>query len=212
MELSVFVQNFANQFDETDAEVFTPETRFRDLDEWSSLIGLSIILMVDEEYGITLGAEEIADPYFILGVDRCGNVGIEGVGDIADGHLLEVGRLHGDVHDVNGVVAALLETELDRLIEVDFRFSAYDEGVRDGDDNLFLTFLRLGERENGFQGIDDALERSGGEHDVDGALCGKACDDVVLAQIRSRFRGEAETFEVNRIDFLLGLFFTAGDD
>ena len=59
MELSVFVQNFANQFDETDADVFTPETRFRDLDEWSSLIGLSIILMVDEEYGITLGAEDM---------------------------------------------------------------------------------------------------------------------------------------------------------
>ena len=59
MELSVFVQNFANQFDETDVEVFTPETRFRDLDEWSSLIGLSIILMVDEEYGITLGAEDM---------------------------------------------------------------------------------------------------------------------------------------------------------
>lgn len=59
MELSVFVQNFADQFDETDAEVFTPETRFRDLDEWSSLIGLSIILMVDEEYGITLGAEDM---------------------------------------------------------------------------------------------------------------------------------------------------------
>ena len=59
MELSVFVQNFANQFDETDAEVFTPETRFRDLHEWSSLIGLSIILMVDEEYGITLGAEDM---------------------------------------------------------------------------------------------------------------------------------------------------------
>ena len=59
MELSVFVQNFADQFDETDAEVFTPETRFRDLDEWSSLIGLSIILMVDEEYGITLGADDM---------------------------------------------------------------------------------------------------------------------------------------------------------
>lgn len=59
MELSVFVQNFADQFDETDTEVFTPETRFRDLDEWSSLIGLSIILMVDEEYGITLGAEDM---------------------------------------------------------------------------------------------------------------------------------------------------------
>ena len=59
MELNVFVQNFANQFDETDVDVFTPSTNFRDLDEWSSLIGLSIILMVDEEYGITIGADEM---------------------------------------------------------------------------------------------------------------------------------------------------------
>lgn len=59
MELQEFVQNFANQFDDTDAEAFTPSTIFRDLDEWSSLIGLSIILMVDEEYGITIGADDM---------------------------------------------------------------------------------------------------------------------------------------------------------
>lgn len=59
MELNEFVQNFANQFDDTDAELFTPETKFRDLDDWSSLIGLSIILMVDEEYGITIDADDM---------------------------------------------------------------------------------------------------------------------------------------------------------
>jgi len=59
MELQDFVQNFANQFDDTDAELFTPSTKFRDLEEWSSLIGLSIILMVDEEYGITIGADDM---------------------------------------------------------------------------------------------------------------------------------------------------------
>lgn len=59
MELKDFVQNFANQFDETDVEMFSPETKFRDLEEWSSIIGLSIILMVDEEYGITIGADEM---------------------------------------------------------------------------------------------------------------------------------------------------------
>ena len=48
MEIKEFVENFAAQFDETDASVFTAETRFRDLEEWSSLIGLSIIAMVDE--------------------------------------------------------------------------------------------------------------------------------------------------------------------
>ena len=39
MEIKEFIQNFADQFDETDASVFTPETVFHDLDEWSSLIG-----------------------------------------------------------------------------------------------------------------------------------------------------------------------------
>ena len=59
MELQEFVQNFANQFDDTDAGSFTPSTRFRDLDEWSSIIGLSIILMVDEEYGVNLEAGDM---------------------------------------------------------------------------------------------------------------------------------------------------------
>lgn len=59
MELQDFVQKFAEQFDETDASVFTPETRFRDLDEWSSLIALSVIAMVDEEYDVTLKGDDI---------------------------------------------------------------------------------------------------------------------------------------------------------
>lgn len=59
MELKTFIENFAAQFDETDASVFTAETRFRDLEEWSSLIGLSLIAMVDEEYDITLKGDDI---------------------------------------------------------------------------------------------------------------------------------------------------------
>lgn len=59
MELQKFVQDFANQFEDTDAAMFAPETRFRDLEEWSSIIGLSIILMADEEYGITLEAADV---------------------------------------------------------------------------------------------------------------------------------------------------------
>ena len=59
MEIKEFVENFAAQFDETDASVFTAETRFRDLEEWSSLIGLSIIAMVEEEYDVTLKGDDI---------------------------------------------------------------------------------------------------------------------------------------------------------
>lgn len=59
MELKDFIANFADQFDETDASVFTPETKFRELDEWSSLIALSVIAMVDEEYEVTLKGDDI---------------------------------------------------------------------------------------------------------------------------------------------------------
>ena len=59
MEISEFVSNFAAQFDETEASVFTPSTEFKELDEWSSLIALSIIAMVDEEYDVTLKGDDI---------------------------------------------------------------------------------------------------------------------------------------------------------
>lgn len=59
MEIKEFVENFANQFDETDPSEITASTNFRDLEEWSSLIALSIIAMVDEEYDVTLKGDDI---------------------------------------------------------------------------------------------------------------------------------------------------------
>ena len=49
MELKDFVEKFAEQFDETAIELFTGETVYKELEEWSSLTALSIIAMVDEE-------------------------------------------------------------------------------------------------------------------------------------------------------------------
>lgn len=59
MEILDFTQKFAEQFDETDASEFSAETSFRDLDEWDSLIALSIIAMVDEEYAVKLSGDDI---------------------------------------------------------------------------------------------------------------------------------------------------------
>jgi acyl carrier protein len=59
MELNEFIKNFSEQFDDTEKSLFTPETQFRKLDEWSSLIALSIIAMVDEEYDVTLKGDDI---------------------------------------------------------------------------------------------------------------------------------------------------------
>jgi len=59
MEIKDFIENFANQFDDTDASEIQADTNFRDLDEWSSLIALSVIAMVDEEYDVTLKGDDI---------------------------------------------------------------------------------------------------------------------------------------------------------
>lgn len=59
MDIHEFVKLFAEQFDETDIQEFSPKTVFKDLEEWSSLLALSIIAMVDEEFDVTLKGDDI---------------------------------------------------------------------------------------------------------------------------------------------------------
>ena len=59
MELQEFITNFANQFEETDHSVFTKDTIFKDLDEWSSLLALSVSAMAEEEYGVSFKGDDI---------------------------------------------------------------------------------------------------------------------------------------------------------
>jgi len=59
MEINEFIANFADQFDETEASVFTPKTEYRELEEWSSLIALSVMSMIDDEYNVQLTADEM---------------------------------------------------------------------------------------------------------------------------------------------------------
>ncbi len=59
MEINEFVEKFAAQFDETDASVFTPETEFKKVEEWSSFMALSIIAMVDESYKVKIKGDDI---------------------------------------------------------------------------------------------------------------------------------------------------------
>ncbi len=49
MTLEEFVKAFAAEFDETPEESFKADTRYKELDEWGSLVALSIISMVDDE-------------------------------------------------------------------------------------------------------------------------------------------------------------------
>lgn len=59
MELKDFIEKFAEQFDNVDANELTPETKFKELGEWSSLMSLSIIAMADEEYDVRIKGSDI---------------------------------------------------------------------------------------------------------------------------------------------------------
>ncbi len=60
MDIKDFIEHFAEQFEDTELSEFKPETVFHDLDEYTSLIALSIILMVDEEYSVSLNANDMS--------------------------------------------------------------------------------------------------------------------------------------------------------
>jgi acyl carrier protein len=54
-----FIENFADLFDETDSDTINANTHFKELDEWSSLIALSVIAMIDEEYDVEFRGDDI---------------------------------------------------------------------------------------------------------------------------------------------------------
>lgn len=59
MGINDFVVNFANQFDDTELEVFAPETSFRELEEWSSLTGLAVLNMIAKKYEVKITPAEL---------------------------------------------------------------------------------------------------------------------------------------------------------
>lgn len=59
MQLNEFVSLFSEQFEDTPADQFKPETPFRELDEWDSLVALSVIAMIDDELEKQINGEDI---------------------------------------------------------------------------------------------------------------------------------------------------------
>lgn len=59
MELNKFMAQIAEQYDDVDVAILTPETAFRKVEGWTSLVALMIITMIDEEYGVVLTGDEM---------------------------------------------------------------------------------------------------------------------------------------------------------
>lgn len=59
MEINEFIALFAEQFDETDPSEITASTAFHKIEEYSSLIALSVMAMIDEEYDVQLKGDDM---------------------------------------------------------------------------------------------------------------------------------------------------------
>ena len=59
MDIKEFIENFADQFDDTEASELSAETKFKELDEWSSLTAMSLIALAKAEYGKTITGREV---------------------------------------------------------------------------------------------------------------------------------------------------------
>lgn len=55
MEIKEFINKFAEMLEIEDVDSLTPETEFRDLDEWSSISVMEFIAFADENYGKQVG-------------------------------------------------------------------------------------------------------------------------------------------------------------
>ena len=56
-----FIEKFAEAIEVEDVDALTPETKFHDLDEWSSLSVMLTIAFFDEEYDKQIGEKEISE-------------------------------------------------------------------------------------------------------------------------------------------------------
>lgn len=59
MEIKDFIEKFGACLHHTPTAEIDPTTKFKKLEEWSSIFALIVIAMVDSEYGKVLTAEDI---------------------------------------------------------------------------------------------------------------------------------------------------------
>lgn len=59
MNIQDFIAKLGDVFEDTDLSSITPETKFRELEDWSSLSALSLIAMADEEFDKEISGSDI---------------------------------------------------------------------------------------------------------------------------------------------------------
>lgn len=59
MTLDKFVGRFCEELENTDLSTITQSTDFKKIEEWDSLVALSVIAMVDEEFEVRVTGRDI---------------------------------------------------------------------------------------------------------------------------------------------------------
>lgn len=59
MNLENFITKFAEIFNDMDTATISPETRFRNLDQWSSLSALGVIALAEDEFDVELSGADL---------------------------------------------------------------------------------------------------------------------------------------------------------
>lgn len=58
-DISEFIKKIEFEIDEIESETINPETKFRELEEWSSMMGLIFIALIDTEYDVTVNGDDL---------------------------------------------------------------------------------------------------------------------------------------------------------
>ena len=59
MELEDFIKKFAECFNQTGLSAFKPDTEFKKLEEWGSMMALIVIAMIDADFGKTITSDDL---------------------------------------------------------------------------------------------------------------------------------------------------------
>lgn len=60
MNITTFIGQLENEFEELKPGTLQQNTSFKDLDEWSSMYALIIIALIDTEYDVVLTGEDLS--------------------------------------------------------------------------------------------------------------------------------------------------------
>lgn len=58
-DIAAFIKKIENEFEELEKGALTPETNYREIEDWSSMHALIIIALIDSEYDVLLKGEDL---------------------------------------------------------------------------------------------------------------------------------------------------------